>query len=90
MIENLVLAAGLYLATGLLFALAFVTAGVQRLDGDARGGTIGFRILILPGAVLLWPLLAVRWARGAGVPAERTAHKRLAANAADERQGTTR
>ena len=77
MIETLVLGAGFYLAAGLIFALAFVTVGVQRLDGDAKGGTVGFRILILPGATLLWPLLAARWVRGAGVPSEKTAHKRL-------------
>lgn len=79
MIETLVLGAGLYLAAGLLFALVFVTLGVQRLDGDAKGATVGFRVLIVPGAVLLWPLLATRWVRGAGVPSEKTAHKRLGA-----------
>lgn len=79
MIEVLVLGAGLYLAAGLIFALAFVTLGVQRLDGDAKGGTAGFRILIVPGAALLWPLLAARWIRGAGVPSEKTAHKRQGA-----------
>jgi hypothetical protein len=52
-----------YLAGGLLFAVAFVTAGVGRVDAVARGTSAGFRLLILPGAAALWPPLAVRWAR---------------------------
>ena len=75
MIEASVLVAGLYLAAGLVFGLAFVTLGVQRVDDDAKGGSVGFRILILPGTILLWPLLAARWVRGSGVPSERTGHK---------------
>jgi hypothetical protein len=63
------LAAG-YTAAGTAFALAFVTAGVGRLDPSARGAPLGFRLLILPGAGALWPLLAVKWIR-AGAHADR-------------------
>jgi len=73
--EFLVAAAGLYLALGLVFALAFVTAGVQRVDPAARGAPVGFRLLILPGAAALWPLLLTRWVRGGGPPEERNAHR---------------
>lgn len=51
----------LYLALGLAFALVFVTAGVQRLDGAARSAGAGFRLLILAGSALCWPALAWRW-----------------------------
>jgi hypothetical protein len=40
--------------------------------------TIGFRIVILPGLAVFWPLFAVRWVRGQGKPQERNAHRRLA------------
>lgn len=73
--EILVDAAGAYLAAGLLFALVFVTAGVQRVDPAARGATWGFRVLILPGATALWPLLLARWLRGGPPPEERNAHR---------------
>ena len=53
----------LYLACGLLFAVAFVTVGVGRVDAAARGTSLGFRLLILPGVATFWPLLAVRWIR---------------------------
>jgi hypothetical protein len=59
-----------YAAAGLVFALAFVTAGVGRVDPSARGAPLGFRLLIWPGAGTLWPLLAVQWLR-AGAQADR-------------------
>ena len=63
--EVIVLALSAYLACGLLFGLAFVTAGVGRVDAAARGTSAGFRLLILPGTAALWPFLAVRWLRAA-------------------------
>ena len=59
--EVIVLALSAYLACGLLFGLAFVTAGVGRVDAAARGTSAGFRLLILPGTAALWPFLAARW-----------------------------
>lgn len=53
----------IYLACGLLFAGIFVTVGVGRVDAAAQGTSLGFRLLILPGAMALWPLLALRWIR---------------------------
>ena len=68
-----------YLAIGSAFAVAFVTCGVDRVDPMARGAGWGFRALILPGSVLFWPLLLVRWAAGSvAPPVETNAHRRLA------------
>jgi hypothetical protein len=68
-----------YLALGSTFAVAFVTYGVDRIDPMARGAGWGFRTLILPGSVLFWPLLLVRWAAGSvAPPVETNAHRRLA------------
>ena len=79
MFESIVTAlvfAGLaYAGVGVLFALLFVTRGAARLDPDADGATWGFKVLILPGAAALWPLLAMRWVRGQGPPVEHTPHK---------------
>lgn len=55
-----------YLAAGSLFALAFVTVGVTRIDPAARGTPAAFRLMILPGVVALWPLLAAKWVRCGG------------------------
>jgi hypothetical protein len=61
--EMVVAATGAYVAVGLLFAFAFLTAGVSRIDPAAREAALGFRLIIMPGVVTFWPLLAVRWAR---------------------------
>ena len=72
----IVLVAGVYLAVGLAFALVFVFRWVGRVDPAARSGTLGFRLLIIPGTVLLWPLLAGRLLRGSTEPPEeRNAHR---------------
>ena len=54
-------AVGLYAIAGFLFAIAFLAAGVVRIDPAARGSGLGFRLLILPGIVALWPFLFLRW-----------------------------
>jgi hypothetical protein len=70
---------GTYLGIGAAFSVAFVTRGVDRIDPMARGAGWGFRALILPGSILVWPLLLVRWAAGSmAPPVETNAHRRLA------------
>ena len=51
------LVAASYAGFGLLFALVFITFLVNLMDIHARGGSFGFRIMILPAAMLLWPLI---------------------------------
>ena len=66
----------LYCAAGSFFAIAFVTSGVKRIDSQAIGSGIGFRVLIFPGAAALWPLLLRRWISQSGEPpAERNPHQ---------------
>jgi hypothetical protein len=74
----LVRALGAYAAIGVLFAGAFLTRGIERLDPGAHGSGWGFRLIVLPGVVALWPLLLQRWLAGAGLPVEANAHRRAA------------
>ena len=72
-----------YLACGLLFAAPFVLTGVKRIDPHAAHGSWGFRVLIVAGTILLWPLLAKRWlSRASEPPEERNAHRNAAREAA--------
>ncbi len=71
----LVNALAVYAAVGFVFAIAFVWKGVGVIDPAAREGTLGFRLLIIPGTIALWPILARRWLRGEGPPEERSAHR---------------
>ena len=56
----IVLSAKLYGLAGLLSAAAFLTAGIGRIDRSARGSHF-FRPQLIPGVVLLWPLVLWRW-----------------------------
>jgi len=57
-----VLAAG-YVGLGVLFAVPFLARGATRVDSSVPGSTAGFRAVIVPGVVALWPLLLSRWLR---------------------------
>ena len=50
----------LYLVLGGVFAIGFALTWAGRLDPVAKEGSVGFRLLILPGAALLWPWLLLR------------------------------
>ena len=52
-----------YPIIGCFFAIAFVAAGIQRVDPQASGAGLGFRVLVLPGVAALWPWLLYRWVR---------------------------
>jgi len=65
-----------YTTLGVAFALAFVTVGVKRIDSQAIGSSVGFRVLIFPGSVAFWPLLLRRWVSGKEEPPdERNPHR---------------
>jgi hypothetical protein len=53
-----------YVAVGIAVAIAFVTIGVAQVQ--AMPVTLGARILLLPGAFVLWPLVVQRWLRSRG------------------------
>ncbi|MCI0389901.1 MAG: hypothetical protein MOB07_14220 [Acidobacteria bacterium] len=76
----------IYAIIGLLFGLTFVTWGVSRIDPSARGTGVGFRLMILPGVIAFWPLLARRWLQEMKEPpVERNAHRSFASTKPGER-----
>ncbi len=50
----------LYAVLGLVFAVPFAWRLAARIDPVAASGTLGFRLLILPGSAALWPWLLWR------------------------------
>lgn len=54
-------AIGLYAGCGLVFAAAFLTRGVERLDPAAAGASVWVRLLLAPGCIALWPVLLRLW-----------------------------
>ena len=63
MIEWLLIAIGVYLAIGVVFAVYFVTAAVTRYDPVAGDSPRRFRLLIMPGCAFLWPILLAQGAK---------------------------
>jgi hypothetical protein len=54
---------GVYLAIGFVFMIPFIIRGANKIDEGAHGGSVGFRIIIIPGVIIFWPLLLRKWLR---------------------------
>jgi len=50
-------AIGLYLITGTLFAIPFLIRWIVLVDESVEGTSWLFRLLLLPGSIVLWPVL---------------------------------
>lgn len=50
----------IYLLIGAIVAAAFLIFGIDRVD-DAARGAYAFRPLLVPGIMVLWPLVLWRW-----------------------------
>ena len=72
---------GIYLTCGFGFAIPFVWFGVKRIDPHALHGSWGFRLLIIPGTAIFWPLLFYRWVKGIQEPPEECSAHRGSARA---------
>jgi hypothetical protein len=59
--EMILSAAGAYFLAGFLFALLFLVFGLRRVDALAADGSAGFKALIFPGIVGLWPIVLLLW-----------------------------
>lgn len=71
----LLAALAIYLLLGLLVAVPFAFLGAKRIDPAAEEGTRGFKLLIIPGAMIFWPLMLRRWITGQAPPVESSAHR---------------
>lgn len=58
------LAVALYLGVGVIVALLFAVWGASATDHAAKGAGLPFRLIILPGAALLWPYMIGRLLSG--------------------------
>ena len=53
-----------YLAIGAIIAVPMAIRGINRFDDAAAAGSWGFRVLVFPGVMVLWPLVLRRWMAG--------------------------
>ena len=69
----------MYAAAGAVFAVPFAVRGLTRIDPSGAGAPWSFRLLIVPGTIVFWPLLLLRWSAGSiAPPIETNAHRRRA------------
>lgn len=62
--DQILLALQGYAVIGLVVAVPFALIGVGQVADGARGWTIGrilFRLWVIPGAVVVWPLAVGVW-----------------------------
>ncbi len=50
-----------YLVVGFLFSIAFLAKGIQKTDDASKGTGIGFKLIIIPGILIFWPVLLNQW-----------------------------
>ena len=62
-VETIINALMAYAVAGAIFAAAFVTWGIHRVDPVAEHAPVGFRLIVVPGVAALWPVMLVRWIR---------------------------
>lgn len=61
MASTLVFVGEVWLWIGAAVSVIFLTIGIDRIDEDAQG-TYLFRPLLIPGILLIWPMVLWRWA----------------------------
>lgn len=82
--EILVALGAVYAGIGMILLPWWHVRGLGRIDAAAARGPWGFRFLISPGLIALWPWLLARARRGDGHPrTETNAHRRRAAAPAE-------
>jgi hypothetical protein len=63
MVEIILLVVAAYLAVGVVFVIPFLVKGLTKVNSSAQGGTIGFKIIIIPGVIVFWPVLLSKWVK---------------------------
>ena len=50
-----------YFLAGLVFAIAFLFSGFKSILPEAAGSKFRVRLLLVPAAVAIWPVLVRKW-----------------------------
>ena len=50
-----------YLIIGFVFSIIFLAKGIQVTDELAKESSWGFKLIILPGLIILWPVSLYKW-----------------------------
>ena len=61
MVDVVLIVVFVYLLVGAVFVIPFLLIGLTKVDGSAHRGTVGFKIIIVPGVIVFWPVLLSKW-----------------------------
>lgn len=61
LIEFILIGIAIYVVAGFVFAMTFISKGIHRIDEGAHGTGWGFKLIIIPGTIVFWPLLLKKW-----------------------------
>ncbi|QEC68946.1 hypothetical protein FRZ67_17125 [Panacibacter ginsenosidivorans] len=62
-ISIIFIATAIYLAAGILFTIIFQAKGLSKIDEGVHGSSWAFKIIIIPGCIVFWPVLLRKWIR---------------------------
>ena len=62
-IDVLLLLLLIYGCVGVAFGIFFIFKGAQKLDPEVKNSPWHFRLMILPGSILLWSYLLIKMIR---------------------------
>jgi len=65
-----------YMMAGIVFTVLFQIKGLSKIDEGVHGSTIGFRIIIIPGCIVFWPVLLKKWIRTSRTSLRETHNKK--------------
>ena len=60
-VNIMLIAVAVYFSGGALFTVIFLFRGLNKVDERTHGATVGFKIIIIPGCIVLWPILLRKW-----------------------------
>jgi len=55
------IAIAVYLFAGIVFTIFFQAKGLSKIDEGVHRSSWGFRIIIIPGCIIFWPVLFKKW-----------------------------
>jgi hypothetical protein len=61
MVQAILILVIVYLVAGVLFVIPFLVKGLIKVDESAHGGSLGFKLIIIPGVIVFWPVLLNKW-----------------------------
>ena len=51
----------IYALAGFIFMIPFIVKGITQIDQASEHSSFGFKLIIIPGIIVFWPVLLKKW-----------------------------